>query len=59
MTSTTTTGAQEKLAALAELAAAGELQVPLTRIPIADVARAHRLVEDGHVRGKVVLIAGG
>ncbi len=54
-----TVRSQEKLAALAELAAAGELQVPLTRIPIADVARAHRLVEDGHVRGKVVLIAGG
>ena len=26
-------------------------------VPLADVAKAHELVEDGHVTGKVVLIS--
>jgi enoyl reductase len=44
------------LAELAERAAAGSLVLPVWRtFPLADAAAAHREVETGHVRGKVVL----
>ncbi|MFH9656836.1 NADP-dependent oxidoreductase [Streptomyces sp. NPDC017248] len=44
------------LAELARLAAAGELVLPITAAyPLASAADAHRDVESGHVRGKVVL----
>jgi NADPH:quinone reductase-like Zn-dependent oxidoreductase len=47
-------GAQ--LASLGALANAGRLRVEVAReLPLADAARAHALLEKGHVRGKVVL----
>jgi NADPH:quinone reductase-like Zn-dependent oxidoreductase len=47
-------GAQlESLGALAE---AGRLRVEVSeQVPLAEAARAHQLIEQGHVRGKVVL----
>ncbi|WP_019819646.1 NADP-dependent oxidoreductase [Saccharomonospora saliphila] len=46
----------ELLAELAALAADGALQLPVSNTyPLAEAARAHREVETGHVRGKVVL----
>lgn len=48
------------LAELAKRCAAGELQLPIWQtFPLADAAEAHREVETGHVRGKVVLIVSG
>jgi enoyl reductase len=45
-----------KLAELAALAADGSLRLPIWRtFPLADAESAHRTVETGHVRGKVVL----
>lgn len=45
------------LAALAALADTGELWPHVAHVlPLADVARAHELVETGHVRGKIVLV---
>ncbi len=45
------------LAALAARAADGRLRLPVTgRYPLVEAAQAHRLVETGHVRGKVVLV---
>lgn len=45
-----------QLAWLADRAAAGRLRVELQRtFPLAEAAEAHRLLEDGHVRGKLVL----
>ncbi|MDI2132365.1 NADP-dependent oxidoreductase [Yinghuangia seranimata] len=44
------------LASAAELYVAGNLTLPLAAVlPLADAAEAQRLVETGHVRGKVVL----
>lgn len=41
---------------LADLVAAGKLQVVVQRtFPLAEAAAAHKLLEGGHVRGKVVL----
>lgn len=46
----------EKLAALAKAYAEGRLRVSIWKaFPLAQVADAHREVETGHVRGKVVL----
>jgi NADPH:quinone reductase-like Zn-dependent oxidoreductase len=45
------------LAQLAGLIAVGQLEVPIAAtFPLEDVRDAYRLVADGHVRGKVVLI---
>ena len=49
-----------QLAWLAERAAAGRLRVEVQRtFPLSDAAEAHRLLEDGHVRGKLVLTVPG
>lgn len=40
---------------LAELLAAGGLRVPVRTFPLDQAAEAHRLSQDGHVRGKLVL----
>ena len=41
---------------LGGLAASGDLRVEIAReFPLAEAARAHRLLEEGHVRGKLVL----
>jgi len=46
------------LAALVGLHTAGRLQLPIqAALPLARAADAHRQVETGHVRGKVVLVA--
>ncbi len=45
------------LAQLAELIAAGQLEVPIAAtFPLADVRDAYRLLAGGHIRGKIVLI---
>jgi len=44
------------LADAAELAAAGKFSLPVTTFPLADAAEAHRQSQDGHVRGKLVLV---
>lgn len=47
-----------QLAWLADRAAAGRLRVEVQRtFPLSEAAEAHRLLEDGHVRGKLVLTA--
>jgi NADPH:quinone reductase-like Zn-dependent oxidoreductase len=46
----------EQLAWLAELAGSGALRVEVQRVfPLAEAADAQRLLEEGHVRGKLVL----
>jgi NADPH:quinone reductase-like Zn-dependent oxidoreductase len=40
---------------LADLLAAGGLRVPVRTFPLDQAAEAHRLSQDGHVRGKLVL----
>ncbi|MFE9746858.1 NADP-dependent oxidoreductase [Saccharothrix saharensis] len=48
----------ERLAELAELYTAGKLRIHIQRTyPFSEAAQAHREVETGHVRGKVVLVA--
>jgi NADPH:quinone reductase-like Zn-dependent oxidoreductase len=45
------------LAELAGLVAAGELEVPIAAtFPLADVRAAFKLLEQGHTRGKIVLL---
>lgn len=45
------------LAELAGLVAAGELEVPIAAtFPLADVREAFKLLEQGHTRGKIVLL---
>jgi NADPH:quinone reductase-like Zn-dependent oxidoreductase len=51
---------REQLLELLDLYRAGQLKVMIWKsFPMADAARAHREVETGHVRGKVVLTAHG
>lgn len=48
----------EGCGAAAELAAAGDFEVEIARVlPLADAVLAHQLVEQGHLRGKIVLTA--
>jgi len=50
-------GTAAVLAELAELIAAGELEVPIAAtFPLDQVRDAYRLLETGHIRGKIVLI---
>jgi len=46
----------QRLAAVIELAAAGKLVMPVQPFPFPEVVEAHRKVESGHGRGKVVLL---
>lgn len=49
---------RERLGELVALYEKGALDVHIrVRLPLADAAEAHRIVEEGHGRGKVVLIA--
>jgi enoyl reductase len=48
----------EVLGELADLAARGELRLPIRTFPLAEAVAAHRQVESGHGRGKVVLTVG-
>ncbi|WP_158674681.1 zinc-binding dehydrogenase [Streptomyces hoynatensis] len=44
------------LTEVAALAAAGEINVPITTYPLVSAADAHVASETGHVRGKLVLL---
>ena len=47
------------LAEIGELIESGRFSLPVARtFPLAEIARAHRVGEDGHVRGKLVLVIG-
>lgn len=46
----------ERLAGVVGLAAGGEIRMPIRAYPWEDVVAAHRAVESGHGRGKVVLV---
>ncbi len=46
----------EVLAELADLIGAGELEVPIAEVvPLDEVQRAYRTLEQRHTRGKIVL----
>jgi NADPH:quinone reductase-like Zn-dependent oxidoreductase len=45
------------LAELAKLIAAGQLEIPVAAVfPLAEVQDAYRRLEQGHIRGKIVLV---
>jgi NADPH:quinone reductase-like Zn-dependent oxidoreductase len=47
------------LGEIGELIESGRFSLPVAQtFPLADIARAHRVSEDGHVRGKLVLVVG-
>ena len=47
------------LAGIGELIESGRFSLPVARtFPLAEIAQAHRAGEDGHVRGKLVLVVG-
>jgi NADPH:quinone reductase-like Zn-dependent oxidoreductase len=47
------------LSGIGELIESGRFSLPVAQaFPLADVAAAHRVSEDGHVRGKLVLLVG-
>jgi NADPH:quinone reductase-like Zn-dependent oxidoreductase len=47
------------LAEIGELIESGRFSLPVARtFPLAEIARAHRTGEAGHVRGKLVLVIG-
>jgi NADPH:quinone reductase-like Zn-dependent oxidoreductase len=47
------------LAEIGELIESGRFSLPVAQtFPLAEVAAAHRAIEDGHVRGKLVLVVG-
>ncbi|HEY1486687.1 MAG TPA: NADP-dependent oxidoreductase, partial [Micromonosporaceae bacterium] len=47
------------LAEIGELISSGRFAVPVVQtFPLAEIAEAHRVGEDGHVRGKLVLLVG-
>jgi NADPH:quinone reductase-like Zn-dependent oxidoreductase len=47
------------LGEIGELIESGRFSLPVARtFPIAEVTQAHRVGEQGHVRGKLVLLAG-
>jgi NADPH:quinone reductase-like Zn-dependent oxidoreductase len=47
------------LAEIGELIESGRFSLPVARtFPLAEIAQAHRVGEDGYVRGKLVLVIG-
>ena len=47
------------LAEIGELIESGRFSLPVAQtFPLAEIAEAHRAGEDGHVRGKIVLVVG-
>jgi len=47
------------LTEIGELIESGRFSLPVVRtFPLAEIAQAHRVSEDGHVRGKLVLLVG-
>ena len=54
-----TPAAVHVLAEIGDLIDSGRFVVPAPRtFPLAEIAEAHRAGEDGHVRGKLVLLVG-
>jgi NADPH:quinone reductase-like Zn-dependent oxidoreductase len=48
------------LAEIGDLVVSGRFTLPVVRaFPLAEIAEAQRVSEDGHVRGKIVLLVGG
>ena len=51
--------AVDALAGIGELIESGRFSLPVAQtFPLAEIAAAHRVSEDGHVRGKLVLVVG-
>ena len=49
----------ERRRAAARPVSPGRLSLPVAQtFPLAEIAEAHRVSEDGHVRGKLVLLVG-
>lgn len=49
----------DQLARIAELVAAGDVRVEMAEVmPLAEIQRAHELIESGHTRGKIILAVG-
>ena len=47
------------IAGIGELTEAGRFSLPVAQtFPLAEIAAAHRVSEEGHVRGKLVLLVG-
>jgi len=47
------------LAGIGELIESWRFSLPVAQtFPLAEIAEAHRVSEDGHMRGKLVLVAG-
>ena len=47
------------LAGIGELIESGHFSLPVAQtFPLTEIAQAHRVSEDGHVRGKLVLVVG-
>ncbi len=47
------------LAEIGELVESGRFSLPVAQtFPLAEIAKAHRVSEEGHVRGKLVLLVG-
>ena len=47
------------LAEIGELIESGRFSLPVAQtFPLTEIAEAHRVSEDGHVRGKLVLLVG-
>ena len=51
--------AMHALAEIGELIESGRFSLPVEQtFPLAEIAEAHRVSEDGHVRGRLVLLVG-